>query len=78
MNNPGSITQWLDQVKQGDSLAVQAVWNRYYHRLIGLARKKLRDTPRRVADEDDVVIAAFDSFIRGVEAGPISKARRPR
>ena len=69
MNSHGSITQWLEQVKQGDSLAVQTVWNRYYHRLIGLARKKLQDTPRRVADEDDVVAAAFDSFLRGVAEG---------
>ena len=69
MNDHGSITQWLDKVKEGDSLAVQAVWDRYYQRLIGLARKKLRDTARRVVDEDDVVAAAFDSFLRGAEAG---------
>ncbi len=69
MNARGSITQWLEQVKQGDSVAIQEIWNRYYHRLLGLARKKLQDTPRRVADEEDVVVMAFDSFIRGANAG---------
>jgi DNA-directed RNA polymerase specialized sigma24 family protein len=65
----GSISQWLDQVKEGDSLAAQELWQRYYHRLVGLARKKLKDTPRRVADEEDVVVSAFDSFYRGAAQG---------
>jgi RNA polymerase sigma factor (sigma-70 family) len=69
MSSQGSITQWLDQVKDGDSLAAQQIWERYFHRLVGLARKKLKDTPRRVADEEDVVIMAFESFCRGVEDG---------
>ena len=70
---PGSITQWLHQLKEGDSLAVQKIWERYYHRLVGLARKRLKDTPRRAADEEDVVIMAFDSFCRGAENGRFPK-----
>jgi DNA-directed RNA polymerase specialized sigma24 family protein len=34
-----------------------------------LARAKLRNAPRRVADEEDVALSAFDSFCRGAEAG---------
>jgi DNA-directed RNA polymerase specialized sigma24 family protein len=64
-----SITHWLDQVKQGDSLAAQQLWQQYFHRLVRLARKKLKDAPRRVADEEDVVLSAFDSFCRGAEQG---------
>lgn len=69
MDTHGSITQWLELVRQGDSQAVQEIWNRYYQRLIGLARTKLKGSPRRVADEDDVVTVAFDSFLRGAAAG---------
>ena len=73
MTNPdeqrGSITQWIDQVQEGDSLAANELWNHYYQRLVGLARKKLLDSPRRVADEDDVVVDAFNSFYKGVQAG---------
>ena len=65
----GSITQWIDQVQGGDSLAANELWNHYYQRLVGLARKKLLDSPRRVADEDDVVVDAFNSFYKGVQAG---------
>src|SRR5262249_2424846 len=35
----------------------------------GLARARLRDTPRRIADEEDVALSAFDSFCRGAQAG---------
>lgn len=69
----GSITQWIDQVHQGNSLGANELWNHYYQRLIRLARKKLLDTPRRVADEDDVVLDAFNSFYQGVKAGRFPK-----
>lgn len=73
MQEQGSITQWLEQARHGDSVAVHAIWDRYYQRLIGLARKKLQDTPRRMSDEEDVVVVAFDSFLRGVNAGRFPK-----
>src|SRR5262249_33556065 len=47
----------------------QKIWERYFAQLIGLARKKLQSTPRRVADEEDVALSAFDSFCRGAERG---------
>jgi RNA polymerase sigma factor (sigma-70 family) len=67
--NFGSISLCLKQFKEGDSNAVQDLWQRYYHRLIGLARKKLGDAPRRAMDEHDVVQNAFDSFCRRAQAG---------
>lgn len=69
VNSPGSITQWIDQVRDGDSLAAQKIWEEYFHRLVGLARGKLKGMPRRVADEEDVVVDAFHSFCRAAEAG---------
>ena len=73
MTHQGSITQWLEQVKAGDSLGAQKLWERYYQRLVGLARKKLKDIPRRATDEEDVVLTAFDSFFRGAEQGRFPK-----
>jgi len=57
-----SVSQWIDGLKAGDEAAAASLWQRYYRRLVGLARKKLGDSPRRVADEDDVVLSAFRSF----------------
>lgn len=69
MSDEGSITAMLHELRAGDSLAAQRLWNHYYHRLVGLARKKLGDASRRVADEDDVVLHAFNSFCTGAAAG---------
>jgi DNA-directed RNA polymerase specialized sigma24 family protein len=60
-----SVTQWIDRLKTGDPDAAQKLWERYFRRLVGLARKKLRAAPRRAADEEDVALSAFDSFCRG-------------
>jgi len=69
MADQGSITQWVLDLRGGQTGAAQGLWERYYQRLVGLARKKLRDSPRRVADEDDVVVNAFQSFCAGAVEG---------
>ena len=62
-----SVSQWIDGLKAGDEAAAARLWQRYYRRLMGLARKKLGASPRRVADEDDVVLSAFQSFCQGAK-----------
>jgi len=69
VSSDGSVTRWLDQVQAGDANAVQQLWQRYFSRLVGLARQKLRHAPRRAADEEDVALSAFDSFCRNAEQG---------
>ena len=59
------VTRWLEGLTQGDDLAIQQIWERYYERLVRLARKKLGDTSRRMADEEDVALSAFHSFCQG-------------
>ena len=67
MRPNASVSQWIDRLKAGDPDAAQKLWERYFRRLVGLARKKLRAAPRRAADEEDVALSAFDSFCRGAE-----------
>jgi DNA-directed RNA polymerase specialized sigma24 family protein len=65
-----SVTHWLNLLQsEGDAAAAQQLWERYFHRLVGLARAKLQGQPRRAADEEDVALSAFDSFCRGAEQG---------
>ena len=64
-----SVTQWIRQLKDGDAAAAQALWEHYFHRLVTLARARLRGTPCRVADQEDVALSAFDSFCRGLREG---------
>ena len=68
-SSEGSVTRWLHQLQTGDRAAAQELWNRYFRRLVGLARSKLQGAPRRAADEEDVALSAFDSFCRGAEQG---------
>jgi DNA-directed RNA polymerase specialized sigma24 family protein len=69
MASDGSITRWLGPLQEGDPAAARELWERYFRRLVGLARQKLCSAPRRAADEEDVALSAFDSFCRGAEAG---------
>ncbi|HVJ69652.1 MAG TPA: ECF-type sigma factor [Caulifigura sp.] len=64
-----SVELWIDQLKAGDREATGKLWERYFRRLVGLARKKLADRPRLGADAEDVALSAFDSFFRAAEAG---------
>jgi DNA-directed RNA polymerase specialized sigma24 family protein len=69
MTSDGSVTGWLGLLQVGDAVAAQLLWQRYFKRLVGLARQRLQQAPRRAADEEDVALSAFDSFCRGAEAG---------
>jgi RNA polymerase sigma factor (sigma-70 family) len=69
MSPTETITDWVRQLKAGDSTAAQHLWERYFSKLVGLARKKLWSARRRAADEEDVALSAFDSFCRGVAQG---------
>ena len=73
MDPEGSVTRWISQLKHGDRAAAEAA-------LGGLlppprrpgARPPPRH-PRRAADEEDVALAAFDSFYRRAERGQFPK-----
>jgi DNA-directed RNA polymerase specialized sigma24 family protein len=62
-----SVISWVEQLRAGNREAAGRLWERYFPRLVGLARAKLQGVPRRAADEEDVALSAFDSFCRGVE-----------
>lgn len=64
-----SVTRWLESLKGGSEGGADALWQRYFGKLVNLARRALRDAPRRVADEEDIALSAFDSFCQGVARG---------
>src|SRR5262245_18721838 len=69
MSSAGSITALLDQLKAGNHVAARLIWERYYQRLVALARKKFQGAPARMADEEDAVLSAFNSFCCRAEQG---------
>ena len=56
MASEGSITHCIQLLKAGERTAAQQLWERYFQRLVGLARAQLRDAPRRAADDEDVAL----------------------
>ena len=69
LGGENSITQWLQQAKEGNEYARQQIWVRYYERLIRLARSRIATGSARVSDEEDVVVGAFDAFFRALDDG---------
>jgi ECF sigma factor len=69
VSSRGSITRCLAPLRAGDRVAAQALWGRYFRRLVGLARTRLRGTARGPEDEEEVALSAFDSFYRRAERG---------
>ena len=65
----GSVTQWICEVKNGNSDAAQRLWDRYFQRLVGLAKRKLYLVPRQESDEEDVAIQALGSFFDKARLG---------
>jgi DNA-directed RNA polymerase specialized sigma24 family protein len=63
------VTTWLLKLGNGSESAAQAIWEKYFDRLVRLARKKLEGLPLRAVDEEDVALSAMDSFCRAVAAG---------
>ncbi len=50
--NEGSVTCWLDELRAGEGEAARQLWERYFARLVQLARSELA-ARRRAAVEDE-------------------------
>ena len=69
MSSSSPVTTWIERLKLGDDQAAEELWRVYYGKLVRLARLKLAGAKRRIADEEDIALTAFDSFCRGVRKG---------
>ncbi len=71
LEDPGSVSRWIDGLKAGDRAAAQPLWDRYFARLVRLARVKLRGGHRAgaVEDEEDAALSAFESLCAGAKDG---------
>ena len=69
MESDGSVSHWIREIKDGSDQAAQELWERYFVRLVQLARIELKGAKRDVADEEDVALSVLDSFCRAAEKG---------
>jgi len=59
----------LEALQQGESDAQAELWNRYFQKLVPLARRKMGTAPKRVADEEDVALSVMNNFMNGAARG---------
>lgn len=69
----GSVTQMIQNLKSGESEAAGEVWDRFFQRLVSLARRRLGNAPRRLADEEDVTLSVMETLIGGAAEGRFPK-----
>ena len=69
MSSGHSVTQWIEELKRGDSAAMQAIWDRFSPELLRVARNKFQGMRSRDADEDDVVLSVMNNLFVGAEQG---------
>jgi RNA polymerase sigma factor (sigma-70 family) len=60
----------FSRLKDSDPAVLSEIWQRFFPRMAGLARKSLAKRPDGSADVEDVVQSAFVSFWRAVESTP--------
>lgn len=71
MQSDGSVTNWIQALKAGDRGAAQALWNRYFEKIVRQASKQINRQDRRVADEDDIAISVFTELCSQLENGSL-------
>ncbi|MEQ8846475.1 ECF-type sigma factor [Botrimarina sp.] len=63
------ISKLLDALRAGESDAAGRLWTVYYQVICELAGTRLKKTPCRLFDQEDIALSAFKSFCVGVRAG---------
>jgi DNA-directed RNA polymerase specialized sigma24 family protein len=71
----GSVTIWIGHLKAGDQVAAHHLWDRYFRRMVSLARRRIQ-VARPVGaaeDEEDAALSAFESLCLGAARGQFSQ-----
>lgn len=61
----GSVSHWIDGLREGDSDAAERLWNRYFARLVPIAQARLARLGRDRSGED-IALSALKSVMIGV------------
>lgn len=73
VSGEGSITRWMDCLRDGDELAAHRLWERYFLPLTRLAKRQLPDDYRRAGDEEDVALSALATLFSQMRDGHLDR-----
>ncbi|MFO0066231.1 MAG: ECF-type sigma factor, partial [Pirellulaceae bacterium] len=65
----GSVSQWLRELKSGHCSAVDAIWHRYYQRVVQYATRKMKINPDRSVDGEDIAQITMHRLCFSLAAG---------
>ncbi len=71
----GSVTGWIEKLKDGDEEAARLILERYFDQIVAVARQRIRGGTLGIADEEDVAIEAFQSVCKAAVAGRLNSLR---
>lgn len=72
-SEPDSVTEWLTKLKAGQAQAADAIWKRYYPKLVLVASKRLALNPDRAVEGEDLVQSSFRNVCLAVLEGKYSQ-----
>lgn len=67
--NQGSVTRWIEQMRAGDRIAVNALSERYFKKLGNAARSRLHKQAQTLHDKDDVANFVLEAVVRNISQG---------
>jgi DNA-directed RNA polymerase specialized sigma24 family protein len=73
MSSAGFVTELISQVKAGDPVAAQKLWDLFSPRVLGLVNKKLRLHGPGLAEPEEVVLSVLASFFVGARRGQFTQ-----
>jgi RNA polymerase sigma factor (sigma-70 family) len=73
-----SFSDLLEKLQAGDDRAVSILWERYFIRMLLVARRKLRGAKGKARDEEDIALSAFKSFCVGLQKGRFACSGKDR
>ncbi len=73
MSSVHSVSVWIEQLKAGEEAPLAKLHARYWPYLVGMARRKLGNAPRRASDEEDVAQQVFWGLYQSLRAGRLPR-----
>ena len=74
MNQDSEVSRLMIRVREGDGDAAQALWDKYFQKLVRRATDEL-GRHQRMSDGEDAALSALNSFFQGMQEGDFSWLR---
>lgn len=55
----GSVSHWLEGMKNQDQESIRKLWDRYFDKLVTIARTKMPSDANPISDEEDIAMSVF-------------------